>query len=112
MHEEKAILKSNDLGWTILINKETNLEEPVQGKVIFIKEVDDINRVIELITRKIQAMIVCIKNPEKRRDFAKKATYRGVDRIVSPGKIHNFILPWDGIMILNRLVRWVIIKDK
>lgn len=112
VQDDKEILKSEDLSWTILINKEINLEEPVQGKVIFIKEVDNINEVIGLITRKIQAMIVCILNPKKRKEFAKDATYRGVDRIVVPGKIHDFSLPWDGILTLNRLVRWVILKDK
>lgn len=112
MEDDKKILKSEDLSWTILVNKEIKLEEPVQGKVIFIKEVDNINQVIDLITRKIQAMIVCILDPQKREKFAKEVTYRGVDRVVVPGKIHDFTLPWDGILTLNRLVRWVILKDK
>ena len=112
LENNKEILKSNDLGWTILINDELNLEEPIQGKVIFIKEVDDINRIIELITRKIQAISVCILNPKKKEEFAKNVTYQGVDRVVVPGRIHDFNLPWDGILTLNRLVRWVIFKDK
>lgn len=111
LDENKDILKSDDLAWTILTNNDLNLEEPVQGKCIFIKEIGYINTVLDLITRKIQAMIVCILNSEKRREFAKKATYRGVDRIVTVGKIHDFDLPWDGILILNRLVRWVILKN-
>lgn len=112
MQEDKEILKSDGISWTILSNKEVGLEEPVQGKVIFIKEINNVDEVINFITRKIQAMIVCILNPEKRKKFAKEATYKGVDRIVVPGKIHDFSLPWDGILILNRLVRWVILKDK
>jgi hypothetical protein len=111
LDENKDILKSDDLAWTIFIDDAINLEEPVQGKCIFIKEIDDVDKVLDLITRKIQAMIVCILNPDKRREFAKAATYRGVDRIVTPGKIHDFDLPWDGILTLNRLVRWVILKS-
>jgi hypothetical protein len=111
LDENKDILKSDNLGWTILINNEINLEEPVQGKCIFIKEIDEVDKVLDLITRKIQAMILCILNPDKKREFAKAATYRGVDRIVMPGKIHDFDLPWDGILTLNRLVRWVILKN-
>ncbi|UCE38202.1 MAG: acyl-CoA reductase [Thermoplasmata archaeon] len=111
LEDDKGILKSDDLSWTILIDSELRLEEPVQGKCIFIKEIDDIDDVLDLITRKIQAMTVCIINPDKRREFAKNATYRGVDRIVVPGKIHDFDLPWDGILPLNRLVRWVILKN-
>ena len=111
LDENKEILKSDDLAWTIFIDDAINLEEPVQGKCIFIKEIDDVDIVLDLITRKIQAMSVCILNVDKRREFAKAATYRGVDRIVMPGKIHDFDLPWDGILTLNRLVRWVILKN-
>ena len=48
----------------------------------------------------------------KKREFARNATYKGVDRIVVPGKIHDFDLPWDGVLTLNRLVRWTILKNK
>lgn len=111
LDENKDILKSDDLAWTIFIDDAINLEEPVQGKCIFIKEIDEVDKVLDLITRKIQAMSVCILNPDKKREFAKTATYKGVDRIVMPGKIHDFDLPWDGILTLNRLVRWVILKN-
>ncbi len=111
LDENRDILKSDDLAWTIFIDDAINLEEPVQGKCIFIKEIDDVDKVLDLITRKVQAMSVCILNVDKRREFAKAATYRGVDRIVMPGKIHDFDLPWDGILTLNRLVRWVILKS-
>ena len=106
------MLKPADTSWTILINSDISLEEPVQGRCIFIKEIDNINKVLGLLTRKIQAVSACILNPEKKREFAKNAAYRGVDRIVVPGKIHDFDLPWDGILTLNRLVRWTILKDK
>lgn len=112
LQEDKGILKSKDLSWTILINKDINLEDPVQGKVVFIKEISNVDEAINLVTRKIQAMIVCILDPDKRKNFAKKVTYMGVDRIVFPGKIHDFSSPWDGMLILNRLVRWVILKNK
>ena len=93
-----------------MISKEINLEDPIQGRTIFIKEIENINEVIPLITRKIQAINASILDYEKKKRFAKKVTYRGVDRITMPGKIHNFGVPWDGILIMNRLVRWVIVK--
>ena len=111
LEQDKNILKSNGLEWTILINKELNLEEPIQGKTIFIKEVKNINQVVPLITRKIQAISASILNPKKRRLFAEKATFKGADRIVAPGEMHNFDVPWDGVLILNRLIRWVLIKN-
>ena len=108
---DKDILKSEDLSWTILLNDEICLEEPIQGKCIFIKEIGDINEVLPFITRKIQVICIGIQDSIKKKEFAKNATYYGADRIVAPGKMHDFDLPWDGIMTLNRLVRWVFIKN-
>ncbi len=100
-----------DLGWTILTDQNISLEEPIQGKCIFIKEVNSVDQVIPLVNHKIQALSIGIPDPKKREKFAREATYRGVDRVVIPGAIHDFTLPWDGIMTLNRLVRWVILKN-
>ena len=108
---KKNIIKSPGLDWTILINKKISLEEPIQGRTIFLKEVKNIDQILPLITRKVQALSLAVLNQEKRKAFAKKATFCGVDRIVPPGKMHNFDIPWDGVLILSRLVRWVILKD-
>lgn len=111
LSKDKDVFKSDDLNWTILLNNDICLEEPIQGKCIFIKEINDINEVLPLITRKIQVLSVGIKDIIKKMEFAKIATYNGVDRIVVPGKMHDFDLPWDGVMTLNRLVRWVFVKN-
>jgi len=110
LSEGKNCTAPQDLGWTILTDENISLEDPVQGKCIFVKEVDSVDQVIPLITHRIQALSIGIPDPGKRERFAREATYRGVDRVVTPGAIHDFTLPWDGIMTLNRLVRWVILK--
>lgn len=108
--EGRNIVKSDDLGWTILINGDFCLEEPVQGKCVFIKEVDTVESVLDLVTRKIQVVSAAILDQTRLENFAWQAAYRGVDRIMPPGQMHNFNLPWDGILALNRLVRWVVLK--
>ena len=105
-----GIRKPAGLGWTILINRDLCLEEPVQGRCVFLKEVEDVEDVLPLLTRKVQALSVAIRDPAERERFALEASYRGVDRIVAPGKMHDFDLPWDGYMTLNRLVRWALLK--
>jgi hypothetical protein len=113
LSENKQIIIPEDMGWTILMDNELQLEDPVQGKCIFIKETARVEDCLPLVTRKIQAMIVSISDPDRSRVFAEEATYLGVDRIVSPGRIHEYNQPWDGILSLNRLVRWTIIsKDR
>lgn len=111
LDRNKEIIKSKGLEWTILINNNINLEEPIQGKCIFLKEVNKLKEIFPLITRKIQAVSVGILNQQDREIMAKELSYGGADRIVSPGKMHNFDSPWDGIFTMNRLVRWVVLKD-
>ena len=112
LSDDHNIIVPHDMSWTILIDHNTRLEDPIHGKCIFIKEVESIDGILDLITRKVQAITLCVGEEEKRRSFAKKATYRGVDRIVTPGATHDYDQPWDGILSLNRLVRWVTLKTE
>ena len=111
LSDRKNCISPRDLGWTILINEDICLEEPVQGKCIFIKQIDSVDEVLPLVNHKIQAISIGISDPIKREQFARRATYSGADRIVIPGTMHDFTLPWDGILTLNRLVRWVILRN-
>lgn len=107
----KDVIAPTDTSWTILVSNTCSLEEPIHGKTIFIKPVKNILTAIPpLITHKIQAISLGIANPKTRDTFIKQVTYRGVDRIVTPGHIHEFDLPWDGILLLNRLIRWTSVK--
>ncbi|WP_321504131.1 acyl-CoA reductase [uncultured Methanoregula sp.] len=111
LSDGKNCVAPHDLGFTILINQDPCLEEPVQGKCIFVKEIGSADEVIPLVNHKIQAVSIGMLDQGKRELFARQLTYRGVDRVVIPGTIHDFTLPWDGIMTLNRLVRWVILRN-
>jgi len=111
LSDGKNCVAPKDLGWTILIDQDICLEEPIQGKCLFTKEINTVDEIIPLVNHKIQAVSIGILDPKKREEFARQVTYRGVDRIVIPGTIHDFTLPWDGIMTLNRLVRWVILRN-
>lgn len=110
LSDGKNCVSPSDLGWTILVNQDLCLEEPIQGKCIFIKVIKTVDEVIPLVNHKIQAISIGILDPIKREVLARQFTFRGVDRIVIPGTIHDFTSPWDGIMTLNRLVRWVTLK--
>lgn len=112
LSDDKDLVESEGLDWTILINKEPGLEEPVNGGCIFIKNVADLAEIVPYITRKIQAVVLCAKDRRKKVEFAMAAVDNGADRIVLPGRAHDFTLPWDGIMVLNRLVRWTILYSE
>lgn len=112
LSEDRDLIMSPDLGWTILLDKEEGLPEPVQGRCLFVREVNDLNDVIVHITRKVQTIALCIHDRQKAMAFANGASAAGVDRFVMPGEMHDFTLPWDGLMPLNRMVRWVTIRRR
>jgi len=112
LSDDKDVVAPEGLDWTILISRDPGFEEPIHGGCIFIKEVEDINEVLPHITRKIQAIVLVTVDEKRGEAFAKIATERGADRIVLPGAAHDFVLPWDGVMALNRLVRWTILYPK
>lgn len=104
MDEKKSILKERD--WAVLVNQDLRLEEPLQYRNVFIKEVGSVLDVVPLITRKVQTIGMSIKDKEKESMFADAASYRGAARCVRPGMMNNYENPWDGMLVLSRLVRW------
>jgi len=107
---EKNILNSINCDWTILIDNEIKLEEPVGYRTIFIKSIDSFEQIFPLINKRIQTIGIGIKNHKKRKNFCMRASFLGVDRFVKPGMMNNIETPWDGMMMLSRLVRWVSYK--
>lgn len=110
LDENREILCSSDMKWTICINHDLSLEEPVQGRCIFLKEVEDFGQILDLITRKVQTVSLAMENSERREAFLRELAYRGVDRVMTPGTMHEYTQPWDGILGSERMVRWVAVR--
>ncbi|MBU3154798.1 acyl-CoA reductase [Clostridium estertheticum] len=109
---DKLAYISTGLQYTILIDNEIKLEEPITGRTIFIKEVEDIFDVCPLITKNIQTIGIAFKNKEKVLDFTDKVTTFGVDRVVKIGYMNFYDSPWDGSLIMSELVRWCSLSIK
>lgn len=107
---DKGLVGSDDLSWSILIGGADELPEPVHGRCLFLKEMSSFEAVCANITGNVQAVELLFDDQEKRLRFAEMATAAGADRAVSPGGAHNFGLPWDGMKVLGRMVRWVTLK--
>jgi len=104
---EKDIICSKENDWTVLMDKTVQLEEPVQSRTIFLKEIESVMDCVDLITHRIQTIGIAIYDKEKLMNFTDAVTYKGVARCVLPGQMNFYDSPWDGIYFLNRLVRWV-----
>lgn len=91
--------------FTILLDDHLQLHAPVYSRVIFVHTVDNIEQALPFITEDIQT--IGIEAPQDRAEaFAEKAVLKGAARFPQIGRMLNFEMPWDGISLIERLVRW------
>lgn len=96
---------SPSMSWTILYGEQNELNKPVYSRVIFVHPVDDIDDCLSHVEDYVQT--IGISAPiERAMVFADKATSKGVARCPMIGRMLNFEMPWDGVFLIDRLVRW------
>ncbi|WP_343486602.1 acyl-CoA reductase [Allomuricauda sp. d1] len=96
---------SDDTTWTVVYSEDKNLKPPVYSRVIMVHPVDHIDETLEHIDDNIQT-IGLASIGEKALNFAEKAVEKGVMRCPEMGRMLNFESPWDGIFLMERMVRW------
>lgn len=96
---------SETMSWTILYDEDNELSQPVYSRTLMIHVIDHINDALQNIEPYIQSIGVAAPL-EKSIDFATKATRKGVARCPMIGRMLNFEMPWDGIILIDRLVKW------
>lgn len=99
------VFASDDSTWTVLYSEDDHFNSPVYSRVIFVHPVDHIEDSLKYIDDHIQTIGLAATG-EKAIRYAEKATAAGAMRLPVPGKMLNFESPWDGIVIMERLVRW------
>lgn len=99
------VIGSPTMTWTLLLDDNIELAAPVYSRTLFIHEVDNLMNVIPLLTGDIQSIGVEAPH-DKAVAFAAAANCRGVVRCPQIGRMLNFEMPWDGIFLFDRLVRW------
>ena len=96
---------SDTLSWTVLLDPEMTLEKPVYSRVLFVHTVDSIMDTLPYIEPYIQSVGIAA-SINKAIQFADVATAKGVERLPRIGRMLNFEMPWDGMFLIDRLVRW------
>ncbi len=96
---------SNSMSWTVLYSDENELSSPVYSRVLMVHPVDHINDALSNIRDYIQTIGLAAPQ-EKAIDFADKATALGVSRCPAIGRMLNFEMPWDGVFLIDRLIKW------
>lgn len=98
---------SPTLSWSILFsdNDTYNLNKPVYSRTLMVHAVDDINQTLNNIEDYIQSIGIAAPL-ERAKEFALRATAKGVARCPHIGRMLNFEMPWDGVFLIDRLVKW------
>lgn len=96
---------SKTMSYSILLDDYDELHKPVYSRVLFVHAVDSIMQAIKHITEDIQTIGV-EATLEQAIEFAEAATPMGAVRFPQIGRMLNFEMPWDGIVLIDRLVKW------
>jgi len=105
--EGKSFRGSRGADWTVCLDSTLELKEAVQSRTLFLVEVADAMAVADLVTPRVQTIGLAMPAGARALEFAERAGVRGATRIVRPGNMNLYDLPWDGRMPLSELVRWV-----
>lgn len=94
------------LEWSILYRDETTRPGPIYGRTVFVRPIDDLAQLGTFVDRDTQ--VVGLALPGRRRvQVAEQLALGGVDRVTDVGAMAEFTVPWDGVFLPDRLVRWI-----
>ena len=96
---------SETMSYSILLDDHDELHKPVYSRVLFVHAVDSIMQSIKHITEDIQTIGI-EATQEQAIEYAEAATQKGAVRFPQIGRMLNFEMPWDGIVLIDRLVKW------
>lgn len=106
VYDFKGTVKGSEtMSWTLLLDDLDELDAPVYSRVLFVHKVKSIFDSLKYITDDTQTIGIAAPR-EKALRFADEATRRGVMRLPLIGRMLNFEMPWDGIFLFDRLVKW------
>lgn len=96
---------SETMSYSILLDEELASHKPVYSRVIFVHVVDDINDALAFVNEDIQTIGISSAS-QRMQLFASAAAIQGAMRFPIIGRMLNFEMPWDGIILIDRLVKW------
>jgi hypothetical protein len=99
---------SKDTTWTVLYDEQgtDGLVKPTYSRVITVRAIDDIMMAADFAHGDIQTISLAMAS-DRKIAFANKAALLGASRFPEIGRMTHFDSPWDGLMLMERLVRKV-----
>ena len=106
VYDFKGEVKGSDtMSWTLLLDELDEIDKPVYSRVLFAHKVKSIFDSLKHIDENTQTIGIAAPTEIALR-YATEATKRGVMRLPLIGRMLNFEMPWDGVFLFDRLVKW------
>jgi hypothetical protein len=105
-----TVFSSKDTSWTVVISENDKLEKPCFSRVVFVKSISNATNLLTFNNKKIQTIGI-VMNKEKRLKLIDTLSLHGGDRSPTIGDMSTYENPWDGMFVMDRLVRWVTTYD-
>lgn len=109
MSDHRDVFAAMDLNHTVFLDSDIELTEGLQSRSLFLRVVPSLFEIIPLLSPKIQTIGIAISDDIRRLEFCEQAAKQGVSRCVHLGIMNAFDIPWDGMNVLDRMVRWVVL---
>lgn len=95
----------DSLEWSVLYADNNILEDSCFNRTIFIKTFNKKEEVLNQCSHLTQSIGVAMDR-NSLLDFARKAAIKGVDRFPKIGSMTLYEVPWDGMYVIDRFVKW------
>ena len=95
----------DSLEWSVLHADNSTLEDSCFNRTIFVKTYNDIDEILKKCSHLTQSIGVAM-NKDNLLTFARKASIKGVDRFPKIGSMTLYEVPWDGMYVMDRFVKW------
>ena len=95
----------DSLEWSVLHADNDILEDSCFNRTIFVKTFHKKEDVLNQCSHLTQSIGVAMEE-DSLLDFARKAAIKGVDRFPQIGSMTLYEVPWDGMYVMDRFVKW------
>lgn len=95
----------DSLEWSVLHADNNFLEDSCFNRTIFVKQFDKKEEILNQCSHLTQSIGVAM-GKDSLLDFARQAASKGVDRFPQIGSMTLYEVPWDGMYVMDRFVKW------
>lgn len=95
----------DSLEWTVLHADNNILEDSCYNRTIFVKTFNNKDEILMQCSHLTQSVGVAM-GEKSLLDFARKAAINGVDRFPKIGSMTLYEVPWDGMFVMDRFIKW------